>query len=697
MTSNATTRDAALAVADETVASVLRSMAGPEAVPRDDQRTAVRALVADRARVLVVQATGWGKSAVYWAATSAIRSLGGGPTLVVSPLLALMRDQITAAEGAGLRAATINSTNIDDWNAVMADVEAGSVDVLLVSPERLANPKFTRRIGPIIESAGLIVIDEAHCISDWGFDFRPDYQRISQILMASPDTPVLATTATANQRVTADVAGQLGSSTLVLRGSLARSSLRLSVIPGLASLERFAWVDGALGLLAGSGIIYVPTVADTTKLAGFLTSRGHLVAPYSGRLEPEAREQVEDDLRENRLKAVVATSALGMGYDKPDLGFCLHVGSPSSPVAYYQQVGRAGRAIDRAEAVLLPAENDEALWEYFATASIPVPADIATTLDALGETGEPMSVVSLETATGIRRGRIESLLKVIAVENVVERVTEGWRTTGNPYVFDEAKWTAIRAARQFEADLMRSYAGGRGCLMEFLQRALDDPDPGPCGRCSVCSGDLPAQGMAIDPESLRAAQIYLRGTDVVIEQRKMWPRGLSDGRKAKIIGASEGRALAFADSPEWREATHALRGPDGILEPEVIDGMVQVLARWKKTWSARPVAVIPMPSRRHPTMVLDLASRIAEVGSLELIDALEVAGPRPPDDTASGPKVEALIEGLTLRPGVSVPSDGPVLLIDDTYRSGWTMTVAASLLRNAGSPQVLPLVVHQLP
>ncbi|MEI8051707.1 MAG: ATP-dependent DNA helicase RecQ, partial [Actinomycetes bacterium] len=288
-------------------------------------------------------------------------------------------------------------------------------------------------------------------------------------------------------------------------------------------------------------------------------------------------------------------------------------------------------------------------------------------------------------------------LKVIAVEGVVERVPEGWRTTGNPYVFDQAKWAAIRAARQFEADLMRSYAGGRGCLMEFLQRALDDPDPGPCGRCSVCSGDLPAQGMAIDPESLRAAQIYLRGTDVVIEQRKMWPRGLSDGRKAKIIGASEGRALAFADSPEWREATHALRGPDGILDPEVIDGMVQVLARWKKTWSARPVAVIPMPSRRHPTMVLDLANRIAEVGSLELIDALEVAGPRPPDDTASGPKVEALIEGLTLRPGVSVPSNGPVLLIDDTYRSGWTMTVAASLLRNAGSPQVLPLVVHQMP
>lgn len=689
--------DGLVAVADEHMDKVLRSMVGGTAVVHDDQRSAVRALVAERARVLVVQATGWGKSAVYWAATSAIRSLSGGPTLVVSPLLALMRNQLKAAEGAGLRAATINSTNVDDWDIIMKKMESGTIDVLLVSPERLANPRFAHRIGPIIEHAGLIVIDEAHCISDWGFDFRPDYQRLSHILTASPTTPVLATTATANKRVTTDVANQLGDSTLVLRGSLARSSLRLSVLPGLGPLERYAWVDEALGHMPGSGIVYVPTVADTQRLSGFLASRGHRVAAYSGRLETGEREGIEDELRDNQIKAVVATSALGMGYDKPDLSFCIHVGSPDSPVAYYQQVGRAGRAIERADAILLPAETDERLWEFFATASIPDVANIEKVLGILEESGEAMSVPALEGITGVRRGRLEALLKIVAVERAVEHGPDGWRSTGTPYVYDEQKWASIRATRATEADLMRSYASGRGCLMEYLQRALDDPDPGPCGRCSVCTQQLPVQGFNVNAESVSAAQVYLRGADIVIEPRKLWPKGVADGRRGRIAGAGTGRALAFADSPEWREVVSAMAGPDLPLDAEVVAGIVSVLSRWRMQWAARPVAIVPMPSRHHPRMIMDLATRIAEIGKLAIVDALEVTGPRPPDAATSLLKVETLITGLHLQSGVVLPADGPVLLVDDTYRSGWTMTIAAALLREAGVSAVMPLVVHQLP
>ena len=510
-------------------------------------------------------------------------------------------------------------------------------------------------------------------------------------------TPVLATTATANDRVTVDVAKQLGDATVVLRGSLARSSLQLSVIVGLGPLERYAWVDGALALLPGSGIIYVPTVADTDRLVGFLSSRGHVVAAYSGKLEAPERERIEDDLRANRLKAVVATSALGMGYDKPDLGFCLHVGSPDSPVAYYQQVGRAGRAIERAEAVLLPAETDERLWEFFATASIPDPQNIEKVLGVLADAEEPMSVVALESATGVRRGRLESLLKIVAVEGAVERVSGGWISTGEPYVYDQAKWAEIHAARAAEADLMRSYAGGRGCLMEFLQRALDDPDPGPCGRCSVCTGEMPAQGLNIDADAIEAARVHLRGADVIIEPRKLWPSGLSDGRKGRIDGASAGRALTFADSPGWRDAARAIAGPDRPLDDDVVRGMVSVLSRWRESWEQRPVGVVPMPSRHHATMVGDLAAKIAEIGKLPLIDALDVRGPRPPDDVPSAPRVNALLARLVLRDGAELPGNGLVLLIDDSYRTGWTMTVAAALLRKAGAAGVMPLVVHQLP
>ena len=684
-------------LADHHLDAVLASMAGPDARAHDDQRTAVRALVADRSRVLVVQATGWGKSAVYWAATAALRTEGAGPTLVVSPLLALMRDQVAAAERAGLVAATVNSTNLHDWDAVMGNVTAGRVDVLLVSPERLANPTFARRVGPVLEAAGLIVIDEAHCISDWGFDFRPDYQRLTRILTASPGIPVLATTATANQRVTADVAHQMGEATVVLRGSLARASLRLSVVPGLAALERYVWVDGALSMLDGSGIVYVPTVAETERLAGFLASQGHAVAAYSGKLEHEDRRRVEDDLRSNRLKAVVATSALGMGYDKPDLGFCLHVGSPDSPVAYYQQVGRAGRAIDRAEAVLLPAETDERLWEFFATATIPEPATIEAVLTALGEADEPMGLPALESATGVRRGKLEALCKILAVEDVVERVPKGWWATGKEYHHDAAKWAAIRAARAAEADLMRSYAAGVGCLMEFLQQALDDPDSGPCGRCSVCTGELPGPERRIDPGTLAVATTYLRSADLVLEPRKLWPRGLTDGHSGRIAGALVGRALLFADAPEWRDAARAVAGPDRPLDDEVVAGLVTVLTRWRLSWPERPVAIVAVPSRHHPELVADLARRIGAVGKLPVVDALEATGPTPPRGVASGSRADALLAGLHLVDGVTLPTGGPVLLVDDTYRSGWTMTVAAALLREGGVPAVLPLVVHQLP
>jgi ATP-dependent DNA helicase RecQ len=608
-----------------------------------------------------------------------------------------MRDQVAAATKAGLVAVTINSTNIDDWGTTLADVESGRVDVLLVSPERLANPAFIARMAPVIKSAGLIVIDEAHCISDWGFDFRPDYQRLTKVLTASPNTPVLATTATANARVTADVAAQLGPDTVVLRGSLARTSLHLSVIPGLSPLERYAWVDEALHSLEGSGIIYVPTVAETTRLSNYLISQGHVVTDYSGQSDVESRERTEDLLRTNQVKAVVATSALGMGYDKPDLGFTIHVGSPDSPVAYYQQVGRAGRAIDRAQAVLLPAETDERLWEYFATSTIPDPANIATVLEFLDANPAPASIPKITDATGVRRGRLESLLKIIAVEGAVERVEGGWASTGKGYVFDQEKWDSIVAARAAEAGLMRSYAAGAGCLMNFLQTALDDTTSGPCETCSVCTGNLPAPGHNVDPARVENARAYLRGVDVVLEPRKLWPSALASGRRGRIDGALEGRALAFADSPGWTEVAGLTNGPDITLPEAVVRGLVSVLTRWRNVWPQRPVAVIAMPSRAHPRMIADLAQQIATIGKMPLIDALELTGPPPFANAASAPYVDAIESSLHLLPNVVLPTDGPVILIDDAYRTGWSATVAAALLRDAGVSGVYPLVLHQLP
>src|SRR3954451_14329064 len=352
--------------------ALLQTLAGAGAAFREHQLEAIADLVEDRARVLCVQRTGWGKSAVYFLATALLRSdptRPAGPALIVSPLLALMRNQIAAAERLGISAYTINSTNREEWAEVRELLEDDAVDLLLISPERLNNPRFRDELLPLFASrVGLVVVDEAHCISDWGHDFRPDYRRIEEMLARLPDgVAVLGTTATANDRVVTDVEEQLGGGHGVktYRGPLGRSSLRFEVVDLPGQADRLAWLATWLPQLPGSGIVYTLTKRDSEVVSEWLTAHGVPAEAYSGDSATERRVDVEERLLRNDVKAVVATSALGMGYDKPDLGFVVHYQAPGSVIAYYQQVGRAGRAIEHAEVVLLRGAEDRRIQDFF--------------------------------------------------------------------------------------------------------------------------------------------------------------------------------------------------------------------------------------------------------------------------------------------------------------------------------------------
>ena len=687
-----------------TAQRVIEAMAGGGARLRDDQETAVAALCEPAARVLVVQATGWGKSAVYWVATAIRRSEGAGPTLVVSPLLSLMRDQVAAAARAGLRAATLNSSNFDDWSAIEDGLLAGDIDVLLVSPERLANPGFGRRVlDSLAGRLGLVVIDEAHAVSDWGHDFRPDSRRVSDVLRRlNPETPVLATTATANARVTDDVASQLGDATLVLRGQLARASLELSVVDRLTPLDRYAWVVDHLPRLPGSGIVYTLTVADAERLAAAVAEvhgRDVPVAAYTGQLEPDLRHELEDALRDNRLKALIATSALGMGYDKPDLGFVVHVGAPPSPVSYYQQVGRAGRAIEHAHAVLLPSDADAGVWDYFATATIPVPEQVDKVLAVLSAE-EPQSVAAVEAQSGVRRGRVELMLKQLAVDGVVDRLEGGWVTTGKSWVYDHEHYDGVVAVRRREADIMRAYTRGERCLMELLQTSLDDPHAEPCGRCSVCLGGLPeALDGAPSPETLKKVTDLLRRQVHLLEPRKMWPGGAfgTRGRIAPDDAHEVGRTLIHADAPEWRDTVASLFKVDAAAPEEVGEACVRLLAGWKDSWSQRPEVVVDLPAAGFPVMTASVADHVAARGRLDRA-SLPAPG-RLPDLRAMSSADEAAFWRDALTPG-TLPADvagRAVLLVVDATSSLWPITVAAAALRRAGASAVLPLLLHRRP
>ena len=709
------TETASGTLADEALAR-LRALTGdPAATFREHQLDAIRDLVEDRARVLCVQRTGWGKSAVYFVATALLRARGAGPTLIVSPLLALMRNQLQAAEAMGLRAHTINSTNQAEWTTVERLIEQDAVDLLLIGPERLNADRFRERLLPVVAArTGLLVIDEAHCVSDWGHDFRPDYRRIGDVLAGlSPDAAVLGTTATANDRVVADVTEQLAAppagaseapALRTYRGSLARTSLRLEVVELAHPAERLAWLvehlrPGADGraALPGSGIVYALTVADAEQVASFLADQGIAAVAYTGQQGSDERIAVEERLRRDEVKAVVATSALGMGYDKPDLGFIVHYQAPGSVVAYYQQVGRAGRGVDHAEVVLLRGREDRRIQDFFISQAFPSAervAEVRALLAGAGEAG--LTSRELQASVNLGLTRLEAMLKILDVEGAVRRDRGRWiDVPGSDWRYDGERYARVTELRRAEQQAMAAFGSDGRCLMRTLQEQLDDPDPVDCGRCAVCAG--PRHGARSGPEHdalVRAAQKHLRSRPVDFDPKRMAPNAGTGAMKriAEDVRTEPGRALARRGDAGWdaqvREELAA-----GRLGDETLDALADLVRAWRI-----PVAwVAAVPTRRRGPAsaedpVLDAAARLAQRLELPFHPVVARREDRPPQAEQRGAAQQAAnVRGAFAVTG-DVPS-GRCLLLDDVRQSGWTLAMVGGQLRRRGAAAVFPLAL----
>jgi ATP-dependent DNA helicase RecQ len=680
---------------EDRAAELLRELAGPDATFRPHQLEAVRDLVEERGRVLCVQRTGWGKSAVYFLATALLRQEGAGPALIVSPLLALMRNQIAAAERLGISAYTVNSTNRDAWEEVQMLLADDAIDLLLISPERLNNPQFRDQMLPLFaERVGLLVVDEAHCISDWGHDFRPDYRRLAEMLERLPDgVAVLGTTATANDRVVADVEEQLraGGHSAPLRtyrGPLGRSSLRLEVVDLPAQADRLAWLATWLPQLEGSGIVYTLTKRDADLVAGWLNTHGIAAEAYSGEVETGQRVAVEERLLGNELKAVVATSALGMGYDKPDLGFVVHYQAPGSVISYYQQVGRAGRGVEHADVVLLRGTEDRRIQDFFIEQAFPKRELVDRVLEALEAAGEEgLSLPSLTSVVNLGRGRLEAMLKVLDVEGAVTRAGSRWvRVPGADWRYDGERYAAVTALRRHEQAAMAAFGADGRCLMRALQEELDDPEPRDCGRCAVCAG--PRFAGLLDPELVRTAALHLRAKPLLLDVKKMAPS--EDGAMRKIpedVRAEEGRALARLGDGGWDPLVQAGRRA-GHFDEQLVDAAAEAVRAW-----GAPVAwVAAVPSRRSGPLVPDFAGRVAAKLGLPFAPVLERTGDGPPQrEMANSAQQVANVRGQFAVVGELPP--GPCLLVDDVRFSGWTLAMLAGQLRRKGAAAVYPLAL----
>ena len=654
---------------------------------RPGQLEAIEAVTQPGGRALVVQRTGWGKSAVYFVATKMLRSEGAGPTVIVSPLLALMRNQIEAADRLGLIARTVNSTNRDVWDEVFASIARNEIDLLLISPERLNNPQFREDVMPrLLTKMGLLVIDEVHCISDWGHDFRPDYRRLKDVVASLPETTsVLGTTATANDRVIADVEEQLGSDLALVRGTLDRPSLGLQVINMPGKAERMAWVAATIPDLDGSGIVYTLTIADARRLAAFLRSRGIGAEAYTGQTDASIRENIERQLSANQLKVVVATSALAMGYDNPHIHFVIHFQVPGSPIAYYQQVGRAGRAVDHAYGIALLGIEDVRIQDYFIDTAFPSERVTELILGSLEE-ANGLTVNQLLANVNMMQTRMTATLKVLEVEGVVYRDGPRWYRSDLPWEYPLERIEEVTRQRKDEQRAMAQYVKTEECLMAFLRNELDDASE-PCGRCENCLGGLLDDSAGIG--LVAAAEAFLGSESILIEPRKQPPPGLS-GLTLRKQRLEPGRSLA-----RYGEQGLGVRAETGRMRQRFDAGLVAESARLIGKWSPEPaptwIAAIP---NRDSSAIVDFANKLADQLGLEFVDSIERIGDNAHQEDMynSHQKASNVLGAFT----ISGTRPGPMLLIDDTIDSNWTMSVVGNLLLQEGSGPVFPFSLGYL-
>ena len=661
---------------------------------REGQEEAIRHIVEGRGRLLVVQKTGWGKSFVYFIATKLLREAGEGPALLISPLLSLMRNQIAAAERMGVRAVTINSDNQDEWTNVEATVQRNEVDILLISPERLANERFRAEVlARVAVRIALLVIDEAHCISDWGHDFRPHYRLLERIVRTLPlNLRLLATTATANNRVMDDLTAVLGPNLAVSRGDLNRPSLALQTMRLHSQAERLAWLAAQVPALPGNGIIYTLTVRDAVQVADWLQSRGLNVESYTGETG-ERRPELEQALLENRVKALVATTALGMGFDKPDLAFVIHYQTPGSVVAYYQQVGRAGRALDAAYGVLLSGEDETDITDYFIESAFPTREEVGSVLDALEAAPTGLSVPELLGKVNLSKGRIDKTIALLSLESPAPIAKQGakWQLTAAN--LSEAFWERagrLTTLRRDEQRQMQEYVSLRSGHMEFLIQALDG-DPG-----TVHEPALPTLPTTTDPALVREAVAYLRRTSLPIEPRKQWPVGGMPqygltGRIAAELQAQPGKALCIWGDAGWGSLVRQGKYHDGHFADELVEACADLVREWNP--QPAPPWVTCIPSLRHPDLVRDFARRLAAALGLPFDTVLNKTDNRPEQKTMANSTQQARNIDGSLAISAQRLRAGPVLLVDDMVDSRWTLTVAAWLLRSHGSGEVLPLAL----
>lgn len=665
--------------------SILKRLYGTDAQFRDGQYEAIEATLVNR-RTLVVQRTGWGKSLVYFTCTKLLRESGRGVTFVVSPLLVLMQNQMEAAEQMGLRCEALNSSTRDRREEILQALRDETVDLVLVTPETL----FREDVQAVLPQIriGLFVIDEAHCISDWGHDFRLEYSRLKEALrLLPPNVPVLATTATANDRVVADLEVQLGDHVYVSRGPLSRDSLWIQVLHFQEKTERYAWILENIQKLPGSGIIYCLTQRDCDYLADFLQQNGVSALSYYSRdgEEEEKNRIAEDALKHNRIKVLVATIKLGMGYDKGDIAFVIHFQMPANIVSYYQQIGRAGRNISRAFVFLMTGQEDDEILNYFIRTAFPTREETEQVLACIRE-HEGLTRSGVEASLNIKRARIEKALMFLMNDGFLYKEKSKYYVSPKPFVYNEAHYAAVAARRYQEMEQMKELVRTDQCYNRFIASALDDRTAVNCGHCTNCAG-TPFFPEHASFESREKASAYINGQILEIEPRKRWVRSeVTSGKKIEHINQT-GICLSRYGDPGYGELVSRDKyGARQRFSDELVGRSAQLLRPLIQEKGITHITSVPSLRSR---LVPDFAKRLAgscKLPYVELLQKAPAAQQKRMENNAH--QCANAFRSFSVIDGANVPEK--LLLVDDVVDSRWTLTVCGYRLMEHGCVEVYP-------
>lgn len=668
----------------------LKNAYGEDAEFRNGQKEAILEIL-NRKRILVVQKTGWGKSLVYFLATKILRKKAQGTTLIISPLLALMNNQIVSANKLGLHVETINSENTESWEIIVEELKNDQIDALIISPERLANEQFKALLSEGILKISLFVVDEAHCVSDWGHDFRPDYRRIVDIIHMLPaNIPVLATTATANNRVIEDIKNQLGNNITISRGSLMRESLELQVIKLDTQEERLAWILNHIQELPGTGLIYCLTVKDCQVVNEWLCANQISSKCYHAKVEN--KETIIDLFMQNQIKVLVATVAFGMGFDKPDIGFVIHFQKPGNLVAYYQQIGRAGRGIHRALAILLRGKEDDLINQYFIDSAFPTENLMEQIVSLIRANPDPgLRQLDLEKSINMKAGKIKACIKYLMVEGAIYQDKKYYRPTARFWKPDTEKSNKITKIRQDELQRIEEFTKTKNCYMEYIANELNDSHAKACGKCANCLNH-PLIDENFRTDTLLKAQEFLKHHFHIIQPRKKWPLGVSiDGSNniPKEFLCEPGWALSKYNDAGWGRLVSKGKYTDHHFNVQLVEASAELLKDFVKEQDIQWVTNIP--SLQRPKLVSEFAKKLADSLHLEYIEAIE----KVKNNRCQKELNTSFLQYKNVEESFSVKnySENNVLLIDDMVDSRWTFTVCGYKLRKYGSGKVFPFAL----